>query len=115
MHRLLKVSAGAAAAAALLTVAACSPDAADFKDEAEAFIEDDEEDVAQQSGLTFDDAACEEPPSKDVGSTFTCTAVGSDGTSYTFTAEITGEREFQLTSVDVAAGATPTESAPPTS
>ncbi len=113
MHRLLKVSAGAAAA--LLTVAACSPDAADFKDEAEGFIEDDEEDVAQQSGLTFDEANCEEPASKDVGSTFTCTAVGSDGGTYTFTAEITGEREFQLTSVDVAAGETPAESAPPTS
>ncbi len=98
-----------------MAVAACSPDESDFKDQAEDFIENDEGDLAQQSGLTFDAAACEEPASKDVGATFTCTANASDGASYTFTGEITGEREFQLTSVEISAGTAPPDSAPPTS
>lgn len=98
-----------------MAVAACSPDESDFKDQAQEFIEDDEGDLAQQSGLTFDAASCEEPASKDVGATFTCTANGSDGSTYSLTAEITGEREYQFTSVEISGGATPSESAPPTS
>lgn len=75
---------------------ACSPDEENFKDSAEDFIEDEDGDVATQTGITFAEAACDEPASTDEGSTFTCTATGSDGTSYIFTAEITGEREFTI-------------------
>ena len=90
-------------------VAACSPNTADFKDEAEGFIEDDDGQVAQQLSLTFDNASCEEPSNKDVGTTYSCTAVGSDGQTYSFTATITGENEFQLGGGDVVGGGGATE------
>jgi len=94
MHRILKPS--LAGVVGLVGVAACSPDTSDFKDEAESFIEDDDGDVAQQTGLTFDNAECEEPANKDVNSTFNCTATASDGTTISFVATITGESEFSL-------------------
>ena len=54
--------------------------------------------------MTFEDAECEEPASTDVGATFTCTATGSDGGSYTFTAEIDGDNSFRITGFELADG-----------
>lgn len=85
---------------ATLGAAACSPDEGDFKSEAEDFITDEEGDVAEQTGMTFADAECQEPASTEAGSTFTCTATGSDDVSYTFTASIVGDSEFSIDGVD---------------
>lgn len=98
---------------ATLGAAACSPDEGDFKSEAEDFIGEDDGDVATQTGMTFEDVECEEPASTEEGSTFTCSATGSDGQSYTFTGEVTGERAFEIVDI-AAAGGTPTGTAAPT-
>lgn len=95
----------AVAGLALVGVAACSPDEADFASEAESFIEDEDDDVATEMGMTFSDADCEEPSSTDVGTTFSCNAVGDDGNTYVFTASIDGERSFQITGVTMDDGA----------
>lgn len=95
---------------AILGAAACSPDEGDFKSEAEDFISDEDGDVATQTAMTFEDVECQEPTSTDEGSTFTCSATGSDGQSYTFTGEVTGERSFEI--VDIAAGGATTGTAP---
>ena len=95
----------------IIGVAACSPDAADFKSEAEDFIEEEDGDLQAQIGVTFSDASCEEPASTDEGSTFACTATASDGQPWDFRAEITGENEF---SVSGAPGAASGDSVPAT-
>ena len=94
----------AIAGLALVGVTACSPDETDFASSAEDFIQDDDEDVATELGMTFDDADCEEPASTDVGATFACTATGSDGAAYTFTAEIDGDNSFRITGFEIAEG-----------
>jgi hypothetical protein len=73
-----------------------------FSREAEDFIEDDDGDVATQLGVTFDDVECHEPADTDVGTTFTCTAAGSDGATWTFTNQVTGEHAFEI--VDAQSG-----------
>ena len=97
-------------AVALVGVAACSPDATDFKKEGEDFIESSgfrEElgtDVFTSEG-NFTDAVCEEPENTDVGTRYICTATSPDGEALTIPIEITGKREL---SVD-AAGIAPAE------
>lgn len=91
---------------ALVGVAACSPDEGDFASEAEDFIQDDEGDVATSTGMTFEDAECDEPASTEVGEIFTCTATGSDGQSYLFTATVEGDRSFEITAMEPAGDAT---------
>ena len=80
---------------AVLGVTACSPDEADFKDEGEEFINDSDE-IEQAVGSDVSDAVCEEPTSKDVGTTYTCTATDAAAASYTFTVEITGDKELTV-------------------
>jgi hypothetical protein len=96
MKRLLVPAIGAIA---LFGFAACSPDSTDFKSEGEKFIEDDDEDVATNTGYTFDDADCEKPDNTDEGTTYTCTAVDNEGDTWDFTIEITGERELTVSGV----------------
>ena len=98
---------------ALVGGAACSPDASDFKSDAEDFIEDDDGDVESQLGVALSDANCEDPPSSDVGTTFNCTAVGDDGTVYDFTVEITGDNRYEVGGGTPSTGSTPTGSVPP--
>ena len=98
---------------AVLGAAACSPDEGDFKDDAEGFIEDDEGDVESQLGVALSDATCEDPASSDVGTTFPCTAVGDDGTTYEFTVEITGDNSYEVGGGTATGGGAPTGSAPP--
>jgi hypothetical protein len=97
----------ALAGLALAGVAACSPDAGDFKDDAEGFIEDDDGEVESQLGLALSDAACDDPSSSDVGSTFACTAVAEDGTTYNFTVEITGDNSYEVGGGTPSTGSTP--------
>ena len=67
-----------------------------FHDAAERFIEDDDGELAQVTGRTYEDATCTEPANTDVDTEFTCTAVGSDGVTYNFVAEITGRQTFEV-------------------
>jgi hypothetical protein len=97
----------AVAVLAMLGVAACSPDEGDFKDDAEGFIDDDDGDVESELGVGLSDAACEEPTSRDEGTTFTCTAVGDDGTTYNFTVTITGDNSYEVSGGTAATGTTP--------
>jgi hypothetical protein len=101
-----------AAGLAVFGVAACSPDEGDFASDAEGFIEEEDGPVAEQTGLTFTDAECEEPESTDVGSTFTCTAVGSDETTYNFTVEITGDNSYEVGQFAPADGTGPAGTGP---
>jgi hypothetical protein len=96
-----------AAGLAVLGVAACSPDKGDFKNDAEGFIEDDDGEVETQVGVALSDATCDDPASTDVGTTFACTAVGDDGTTYDFSVEITGDNSYQVGGGTPAAGSTP--------
>lgn len=93
------------AGVAVLGAAACSADSQDFKKAAENFIDDDD-DVSSEVGEEINDVECEEPTSKDVGTTYTCTGTGESGTAYEFGVEITGERELQVVRAEVVGGAT---------
>jgi hypothetical protein len=90
----------------MLGVAACSPDEGDFKDDAEGFIDDDDGDVESELGVGLSDAACEEPASSDEGTTFPCTALGDDGTTYSFTVTITGDNSYEVSGGSEAPGGT---------
>jgi hypothetical protein len=85
----------AAAVVAALVLAACSPDAADFKSQAEKYIESRE--FSEDAGLLrYSDAECEEPESTAEDTRYTCTATAPDGTQWRFNVEITGERELEV-------------------
>jgi hypothetical protein len=85
----------AAAAVAALVLAACSPDAADFKSQAEKYIESRE--FSEDAGLLrYSDAECEEPESTAEDTRYTCTATAADGTQWRFNVEITGERKLEV-------------------
>jgi hypothetical protein len=75
-------------AAAVLLAACSSPDETDFRDAATKAIEDGQSTNLAIPGL---DAKCDEPASKDVGTTFACTATTPDGEQLNYTAEITDE------------------------
>lgn len=107
-----RIATPAIAGLAIFAVAACSADEGDFSSEAESFIEDEEEDVAQAMGITFTDAACDEPASTDVDTTFACTAVGSDGATYDFLATIEGDNSFSIQPGAAGAGGAPSGSTP---
>ncbi|MET0146050.1 MAG: hypothetical protein ABW328_14910 [Ilumatobacteraceae bacterium] len=86
-----------------LGAAACSgdPGTGDFKSEAEEYIEGDLADAPELAGaLSFSDASCEEPTATDIGTTYDCTATGSDGVAYTLTVSITGENELTVSGID---------------
>jgi hypothetical protein len=89
MRKALLVTGGLA----MLGLSACSASKTDFKKDAEKLINDDD---GEQLPINFDNASCEEPASTDTGSTFTCTAVGDDGTTYTFTGTITDKNKYEI-------------------
>lgn len=79
-----KLLAGAAMA---LVLVGCSHSATDYRDAAKKAISS--KDAETQLGEKFNDIECETPASKDVGTTFTCTATGAtSGKTWTFTANI---------------------------
>ena len=115
-----------AALTAAAALSACTGQES-FPEAAERFIQDDDAELAQATGLTYEDATCTDPDNKDVGTEFTCTAVGSDGVTYNFVGRITGRQTFEIgegsppvaaptgTSVPVTAPATtPAATAPAT-
>src|SRR5262245_11741562 len=93
--------------AAALGAAACGGNAGpgDFASEAADFIEGQmSEDNPDLAGAPFTDAQCDQPASTEVGATFTCVAVGSDGQTYSFAVSIDGERSLRVDSYAPVAG-----------
>ncbi len=86
----------AAASSGILLLAACTNDATDFKEDAEAYIESDS--IESPLSTTFSGTVCVEPATIEAGETFTCTAVAADGTTWDFTVTITGENSYNVTS-----------------
>ncbi len=81
-------------ATVVAVVAGCGPETNDFKREAERLIESDN---ASRLPMDYDAASCEPPTSMETGTTFSCSAVGTDGASYSFETKITGGRKFVVT------------------
>jgi hypothetical protein len=97
MRRLIPLAVGGAA---VLTLAACSADTKDFREQGEQFIEDDE--VRERFGMVrMSEAQCEEPADTNKDTLYTCTATGSDGNTYQFTIEITGSKSLRVISGEV--------------
>jgi hypothetical protein len=90
MRRLIAVGGGAA-----LLLVACSPDPADFREQAESYIET--RDFSEQIGqLRYSNVDCEDPEDTNVDTRFTCTAEAEDGSRWLFTVEITGSKELTV-------------------
>lgn len=75
----------------LFALAACS--SASYKSETEKFINDDTG-LEELAGGDVTDAACEDPPSEDVGTEYTCTATAADGSELTFDIQIDKKDHF---------------------
>ena len=85
----------AVAALAALLLAACSPDAGDFKEEAEKYIEG--RDFSEQAGLLrYTEVECEEPESTERDTRYVCTAIAEDGSAWQFEVEITGKSDLEV-------------------
>ena len=93
---------------ALLALAAtglsgCFTTSADFANDAETFIEDNEalRDALRDGGqlaptASFDTATCTDPENQDVGTTFPCTATDSTGAVWEFEIVITDDNEYEV-------------------
>lgn len=94
----------ASATSLVLLLGACSkdPSTSDFKKQTADFING--KSVAEQAGQDFSAASCEEPGSTSVGTTYTCTATGADGATYSFDVEITSKNGFTVQSFAPAGG-----------
>lgn len=78
-----------------LVLAACFTTAADFKNDAETFIEDNDQ-LSAALEVDFTSATCQEPARQDVGTEFLCTALDDQGRSWEFSVEITGSTEYEV-------------------
>ena len=106
-----RLTAAAAAAAALLLVA-CSPDTADYKEEAEKYIESRGFSEKAQL-LRFTDVECEEPDSTDEDERYTCTATSSDGIHWEIDVEIVGDADLRVMLPPTRLSSAPTQSSTP--
>jgi hypothetical protein len=82
-----------------LGMTGCFTSGADFGSDAESYIEGDDAlraELFPDDDTSFTEATCVEPPSSDVGETFSCTAVDSSGGTWEFRVEITGSSEYQV-------------------
>ena len=78
-------------AAAILS--GCFTTSADFKNDAEDFIDTE---VADVVGVDFVSVDCDEPVTQDIGTEFECRATDADGGEWVFVNEITAENEFTV-------------------
>ena len=94
-----------AIALALVTagLTGCFTTTADFANDAEAFIEDNEDlrDTLRAEGrldpnASFVTATCAEPPNQEVNTTFPCTATDSTGAVWEFEIVITDDNEYEV-------------------
>jgi hypothetical protein len=88
-------------------VAGCFTTAADFRNDAEDFIEQNEElrDALLDAPATFVSATCAEPANQDEGTTFACTGTDSNGEVWEFEVEIIGSNEYEVNLSRAPAGA----------
>ncbi len=80
-------------------LAGCFTTAADFRNDAETFIEDNDElrgALFADSGTAFETATCVEPENQDEGTTFPCTAIDTTGATWEFEIVITGSSEYEV-------------------
>lgn len=89
------------ASLAVLTVglAGCFTTTADFRNDAETFIEKDDdlrEALFSGSDTAFETATCVEPVNQDEGTTFPCTAIDTAGETWEFEIVITGSSEYEV-------------------
>jgi hypothetical protein len=80
-------------------LAGCFTTAADFRNDAETFIEENEElreALFPGSDVGFDTATCVEPENQDEGTTFPCSAIDSAGETWEFEIVITGSSEYEV-------------------
>ena len=89
-------------AAVVVAATGCAPSKTDFRREAERLINDDDRTQLRDD---YQSAACESPTSTQSDTQFSCTAVGSDGVTYTLVATITGKSRFEIVATGI--GATP--------
>lgn len=78
-----------------LLLAGCFTTTADFKNDAEDFIVENEN-LSDSLEVAFTSATCQEPERQDVGTMFTCDAVDDQNRTWEFTIEITGENEYEV-------------------
>jgi hypothetical protein len=102
----------AAAAAATLLLVACSPDTADYKAEAEKYIESRGFSEEAQL-LRFTDVECVEPESTAEDTRYTCTATSSDGIRWEFDVEIIGDADLRVILPPRRLSEAPTDSSTP--
>jgi hypothetical protein len=81
--------------AAALALSGCFTSTADFQNEAEKFILEDEG-LAEAVETTFSTADCEEPVDQNVETTFTCVAVDSEGDEWEFEIVILDSNEIEV-------------------
>jgi hypothetical protein len=82
-----------------VALAGCFTTSADFRNDAENFLRDDEDlrdALFGESDVTFTTATCVDPENQDEGTTFPCTAVDSTGASWEFEIVITGSSEYEV-------------------
>jgi hypothetical protein len=82
-----------------LALSGCFTTTADFRQDAETFIvENDELRTAlfPDSDASFVSASCTEPANRDEGTTFPCTATDSNDDTWEFEIEITGSNEYEV-------------------
>jgi hypothetical protein len=89
------------ASLAVLTMglAGCFTTTADFRNDAETFIEENDElreALFSGSDTAFETATCVEPGNQDEGTTFPCTAIDSEGATWEFEIVITGSTEYEV-------------------
>jgi hypothetical protein len=85
--------------AATVALSGCFTTTADFGDDAEQFIvenQDLRQALFDDSETTFVEATCVDPENRDEGTTFPCTARDSDGATWEFEIEITGNAEYEV-------------------
>jgi hypothetical protein len=90
---------GASLALLAVGLSGCFTTAADFRDDAETFIaEDDElrEALFPGSETGFAAVTCDDPADQDVGTTFPCTATDDNGEVWEFEIVITGSSEYDV-------------------
>ncbi len=80
-------------------LAGCFTTAADFRTDAEDFIEQNEElrgALFPATEDSFTTATCAEPENQDEGTTFACTATDTTGAAWEFEIVITGSSEYEV-------------------
>ena len=79
--------------AAGLTLAGCFTTSADFVNDAEEYIDTT---VAIELGVDFATVECVDPESQAVDTRFVCTAIDTDGGTWTFDTTISAKNEFTV-------------------